>query len=93
MKVKNTSKRVIKLLNGKDKVTLIPGTDDTFDVSDCDDVQFLIAHGDLIEVAGKAAGASKPGRKSKGADGGDDKTSASKPDDKGPGTGGDGGAK
>lgn len=82
MKVKNTSKRVIKLRNGKDKVTLIPGTDDVFDVSDCDDVQFLIAAGDLIEVAGKAVVASKPGRKPKAADGGDGSASDGKTDDK-----------
>jgi hypothetical protein len=67
MKVKNTSKRVIKLLNGKDKVTLIPGTDEVYDVTDGADVQFLIEARDLAEVYGK------PGRKpkddSKGADG------------------------
>lgn len=67
MKVKNTSKRVIKLLNGKDKVTLIPGTDDVYDVTDNADVQFLIEARDLVEVYGK------PGRKTKddgkGADG------------------------
>lgn len=60
MKVKNTSARVIKLLNGKDKVTLIPGTDDEYTVTDCADVQFLIGAGDLIETYGK------PGRKAGG---------------------------
>jgi len=51
MKVKNTSKRVIKLLNGKDKVTLLPGTEETYEVTDCADVQFLIDAGDLTEAA------------------------------------------
>lgn len=59
MKVKNTSKRVIKLLNGKDKVTLVPGTDDAYDVSDSSDVQAMIEAGELAEVYGK------PGRKAK----------------------------
>ena len=54
MKVKNTSKRVIKLLNGADKVTLVPGTDEVYDVTDCADVQFLIAAGDLAEAYGKS---------------------------------------
>ncbi|KAB1444201.1 hypothetical protein [Bordetella bronchiseptica] len=57
MKVKNTSKRVIKLLNGKDKVTLVPGTDEAYDVSDSADVQAMIKAGELAEVYGK------PGRK------------------------------
>ncbi|WP_368648980.1 hypothetical protein ABRY95_13835 [Castellaniella ginsengisoli] len=59
MKVKNTSKRIIKLLNGSDKVTLVPGTDEVYDVTDCADVQFLIAAGDLAESYGK------PGRRPK----------------------------
>src|SRR5690625_6948395 len=58
MKVKNTSRRVIKLLNGKEKVTLVPGTDDVYDVTDSDDVQHYIEARDLIEVVaqrGRAA--------------------------------------
>ena len=56
MKVKNTSKHVIKLPNGKAKVTLIPGTGDVYDVSDSADVQAMIASGELIEApAGKRA--------------------------------------
>lgn len=51
MKVKNTSKRVIKLLNGKDKVTLLPGTDEAYEVSDSADVQFYLDAGDLTEAA------------------------------------------
>lgn len=53
MKVKNTSKRVIKLMNGKDKVTLVPGTDDVYDVTDCADVQFYLDAGDLSENVGR----------------------------------------
>lgn len=60
MKVKNTSKRVIKLLNGKDKVTLIPGTSDVYNVTDCPDVQFLIAAGDLIKTVGNAVVVDQP---------------------------------
>ena len=50
MKVKNTSRRVIKLLNGKEKVTLIPGTDDVYDVTDSADTQAMIEAGELAEV-------------------------------------------
>lgn len=50
MKVQNKSKRVMKLLNGKQKVTLIPGTDEVYEVTDSADVQFYIEAGDLIEV-------------------------------------------
>ena len=62
MKVQNTSKRVIKLLNGKEKVTLIPGTDAVYDVTDNADVQFFIDAGDLTEVV------ARPGRKPAKAD-------------------------
>lgn len=57
MKVQNTSKRVIKLLNGKQKVTLVPGSGEVHEVTDNEDVQFYIKAGDLAEVvtrAGKA---------------------------------------
>lgn len=54
MKVRNTSKRVIKLLNGKEKVTLIPGSDEVYEVSDCLDVQHYISVGDLIETVTRA---------------------------------------
>lgn len=50
MKVKNTSKRVIKLMNGKEKITLVPGTDDVYDVTESADVQFYIDAGDLAEA-------------------------------------------
>lgn len=66
MKVKNTSKRVMKLLNGKEKVTLIPGTNEVYEVSDSDVVQFYLENGDLTEAvvrskgkAGKSEGKSK----------------------------------
>ncbi|MGS1116016.1 hypothetical protein [Castellaniella sp. UC4442_H9] len=55
MKVKNTSRSIIKLLSGENKVTLKPGTEDVYDVDDCDDVQYLIARGDLIETTARAA--------------------------------------
>lgn len=55
MKVRNLSRHVIKLLNGKDKVTLVPGTDDVYEVSDSKDVQYLIEKGELIEVAAPKA--------------------------------------
>lgn len=51
MKVKNTSRRVIKLMNGKEKVTLVPGTGETYDVTDNADVRYMIEAGDLTEVA------------------------------------------
>ncbi len=60
MKVKNTSKRVIKLMNGKEKVTLVPGSNEAYDVTDNADVQFYLDAGDLAEAvaprkpAGKA---------------------------------------
>lgn len=57
MKVKNTSKRVIKLMHGKEKVTLVPGTEDVYDVTDNADVQFYINARDLVEVV------DRPGRK------------------------------
>lgn len=53
MKVQNTSKRVIKLMNGKQKVTLIPGTGEVYDVTDCPDVQFYLDAGDLTEAVGR----------------------------------------
>lgn len=62
MKVQNKSKRVMKLLNGKQKVTLIPGTDEVYEVTDCADVQFYIEAGDLTEVV------TRPGRKPAKAD-------------------------
>lgn len=55
MKVRNTSKRVIKLLNGKEKVTLIPGSEEVYEVTDCPDVQYYIGVGDLIEVVARTA--------------------------------------
>ncbi len=73
MKVKNTSKRVIKLLNGKDKVTLIPGTDDAYDVSDSADVQAMIEAGELAEVYGKPGRKPKDDSKPDGGQGGDNK--------------------
>lgn len=51
MKVKNTSRRVIDLLRGKEKITTIPGSNEEYDVTDCADVQWYIERGDLIEVA------------------------------------------
>lgn len=57
MKVQNTSRRVIKLMNGKEKVTLVPGTGEVYDVTDNADVQFLIDAGELTEVV------ARPGRK------------------------------
>lgn len=51
MKVKNTSRRVINLMHGKVKLTLVPGTDEAVEVDDCADVQWYIDHGDLAEVA------------------------------------------
>lgn len=56
MKVQNTSKRVIKLMRGKDKVTLVPGMDEIYDVTDCADVQFYIEAGDLSEVVARPSG-------------------------------------
>lgn len=55
MKVRNTSKRVIKLLNGKEKVMLIPGSEEAYEVSDCPDVQHYISAGDLIETVARTA--------------------------------------
>ena len=57
MKVQNTSRRVIKLMNGKEKVTLVPGTGEVYDVTDNADVQFLIEAGELTEVV------ARPGRR------------------------------
>lgn len=57
MKVQNTSRRVIKLMNGKEKVTLVPGTGEVYDVTDNADVQFLIDAGELTEIV------TRPGRK------------------------------
>lgn len=57
MKVQNTSRRVIKLMNGKEKVTLVPGTGEVYDVTDNADVQFLIEAGELTEIV------ARPGRK------------------------------
>lgn len=57
MKVQNTSRRVIKLMNGKEKVTLVPGTGEVYDVTDSADVQFLIDAGELTEIV------ARPGRK------------------------------
>lgn len=56
MKVRNTSKRVIKLLNGKEKVTLIPGPEEVYEVTDCPDVQYYIGVGDLVETVARTAG-------------------------------------
>jgi len=56
MKVQNTSRRVIKLMHGKDKVTLIPGTNAVYDVTDCADVQYYIEAGDLAEVVERPSG-------------------------------------
>ncbi|MBR8654201.1 hypothetical protein KDH83_12945 [Achromobacter sp. Marseille-Q0513] len=53
MKVKNTSSRVIKLLNGKDKVTLVPGSDEAHEVTECAEVQFYLDAGDLTETAAR----------------------------------------
>lgn len=53
MKVKNTSSRVIKLLNGKEKVTLLPGSDEAYDVTECADVQFYLDAGDLAEAVSR----------------------------------------
>ncbi|MFT0547488.1 hypothetical protein ACMHYO_14295 [Allopusillimonas ginsengisoli] len=66
MKVKNTSRRVIDLLRGKEKITTVPGSGQEYEVTDCPDVQWYIERGDLIEVY------SKPGRKAK-ADEGEEK--------------------
>lgn len=57
MKVQNTSRRVIKLMNGKQKVTLVPGTGEVYDVTDNADAQFLIEAGELTEVV------ARPGRR------------------------------
>lgn len=57
MKVQNTSRRVIKLMNGKEKVTLVPGTGEVYDVTDNADAQFLIEAGELTEVV------ARPGRR------------------------------
>lgn len=59
MKVQNASKRVIKLLNGKQKVMLIPGTDEVYDVTDNEDVRFYIKAGDLVEVVTRTGKAVK----------------------------------
>jgi len=53
MKVQNTSRRVIKLMNGKEKVTLVPGTGEVYDVTDNADVRFLIEAGELTEVVAR----------------------------------------
>lgn len=53
MKVQNTSRRVIKLLNGKKKVALIPGTGEVYEVTDCADVQYYIELGELTEVSAR----------------------------------------
>lgn len=50
MKVKNTSRRVIDLLRGKEKITTVPGSDEEYEVTDCPDVQWYIARGDLAEA-------------------------------------------
>lgn len=60
MKVQNTSRRVIKLMHGKDKVTLIPGTNAVYDVTDCADVRFYIDAGDLTEIVSRTG--SKPAK-------------------------------
>jgi len=62
MKVKNTSRRVIDLLRGKEKITTIPGSNEEYEVTDCADVQWYIERGDLIEVF------SRPARKTSKAD-------------------------
>lgn len=66
MKVKNTARRTIDLMRGKEKITTIPGSGEEYEVTDSPDVQWYIQRGDLIEVY------SKPGRKSK-ADEGEEK--------------------
>lgn len=50
MKVKNTSRRVINLMHGNTKLTLIPGTDEVYEVTDCPDVQWYVERGDLAEA-------------------------------------------
>lgn len=71
MKVKNTSARVINLMHVDTKLTLIPGTDEVYEVTDCPDVQWYIDRGDLAEVfvrptaEEKPKAEEKPGKKGK----------------------------